>query len=156
MRRRMFTFIASASLLLCVVTLYWWVRSYDGWRARSFSVRNGWEVQLVSSAGRVEWNEYRFDEHYKMIAVGRKLEVSYRTLALVTGVLPAAFLTLRVTKWLTRYRRDESAGPTQCALCGYDLRATPDRCPECGTAVEPAGDGPRDATSSAPSAGSTD
>jgi hypothetical protein len=48
-------------------------------------------------------------------------------IALPFAVLPLAQVTVRA-----RRKRDAVRG--LCATCGYDLRASPDRCPECGSA----------------------
>jgi hypothetical protein len=48
---------------------------------------------------------------------------------LLLALLPLA--RLASAAWRARGRRDP---PGHCRRCGYDLRATPDMCPECGTA----------------------
>jgi hypothetical protein len=45
----------------------------------------------------------------------------------VMTIIPAGFLL----RMLRRHRRVRQG---RCVRCGYDVRATPDRCPECGTA----------------------
>jgi hypothetical protein len=49
--------------------------------------------------------------------------------AVVFAILPGMMLTRAI-----RRRRRGREG--HCAKCGYDLRATPDRCPECGAEVQ--------------------
>jgi hypothetical protein len=57
--------------------------------------------------------------------IGRRVWVPYWLVVAITGLLPA---------WRTfaRHRRSRRSRLNLCASCGYDLRATPDRCPECG------------------------
>ncbi|MGH7213189.1 MAG: hypothetical protein ACREIT_00175 [Tepidisphaeraceae bacterium] len=75
----------------------------------------------------------------KPIAPGSTGHTYYRWGAVVPHWAVAALVAVMPALWLVgalrrgRQRRRLEKG--WCVHCGYDLRATPDRCPECGTPV---------------------
>jgi hypothetical protein len=57
------------------------------------------------------------------------LRVPIWLIATISALTPVVWLCVKTRQVLMRTR----LWPGFCAACGYDLRATPDRCPECGT-----------------------
>jgi hypothetical protein len=162
MKRRLFRLLSALSLLLCVGTCVLWARSYwrsDGiWITTDVDNRElqqygshwykGYTAETAFGQVRfqVQWNlsvypstpatwsiRWTSDEHVGFEGQsggGTHTQARYRFSlwrpALAAGVTPGIFV-------MTRRRRRQNPGHSFCLRCGYDLRATPDRCPECGT-----------------------
>ena len=56
-----------------------------------------------------------------------------RSVAAPSWIPPIPFAACGVMLWLRHRLRYRRASAGLCTTCGYDLRATPERCPECGT-----------------------
>jgi hypothetical protein len=106
-------------------------RGDRGWRWTRFEG----PLYFHGLEGPSAWGPFRWEsrEFVDKVYTGQWRYVSFpcALLALTAGAWPVTSLT-RLTLRRLRARRLLKVG--RCRHCGYDLRATPDRCPECGRA----------------------
>ena len=157
MIRWAFRILADLSLVLCGLVLFLWVRSATDdmavmiqippSRIFVFSIRTGTTVSIwafnddVPNAG-FELSDSDVGKSFPLVAMSGvgTLGFALRKLSDGVGMLiaPAWFVFLlsavapavRIIAAVRGRRRRGSEG--LCRNCGYDLRATPERCPECG------------------------
>ena len=116
MRRRLLNLLTALSLLLCVaVVVARWVNSSA-------------PAVHITEVGPGGMRQY-FVTPQTHFAAG-PVQVPYWVGVAATLLFPACRLGLLMTSQL-RGRQRQRMG--LCPRCGYDLRATPGRCPECGT-----------------------
>lgn len=158
-KRQTFIAMSLVSLLLCAQACIMWARSqhiyeyrrwdrgdarnrigsargyiYYEWLSPPTVLRAKWSNRLILADDPPiypvsTWSLLGFAiSHGRSGAYGWfDVRIPYWAIASATGI--SAIILLRRTR-----RRRHLAGA--CPLCGYDLRATPDRCPECGTEMK--------------------
>ena len=157
-RRRLFASVSVLSLVCCLATVGLWVRSYwahDQVR-RYLDGATGFMVATDRGGLDVFWGVHRttvnpadgwfFSTHklpppfdgpmFDLVYVDAKLLSFSRTGRTLTFPfwLPAVLFAFAPAYWLLGpWRRQAKRRKLGlCLTCGYDLRASPERCPECG------------------------
>jgi hypothetical protein len=139
----LFNGFAAASLLLCVARTIAWIwsdahsndfRPFSGYGGIQLRTAHRMIVYLGPPYRPQPWTFYTPASQRMAIVVGpTTVFIECWKLALGFGIIPAIWLFVRVRQSLIN-RRSRDRNEIHCSNCEYDLRATPDRCPECGTA----------------------
>jgi hypothetical protein len=95
--------------------------------------------------------DYYLLSAYPLAAIyRRRVEISYWLPCCIFAALPTSRLVLGLRARHKRLQRERTG---RCLKCGYDLRASPVRCPECGEVAKDdycSADGPREPSLVAP------
>jgi hypothetical protein len=152
MKRRLLSIASVLSLLLCVASTALWIRSYlvhdtigsvQKSRARELHLcrgqfvylwgptplrdtRWGWQQSLPS--GEAPQSGSGFYWALRPVMGPKAIGAPCWLLVLISAIPPWRWLAVQ-------RRRINRKRMGLCLACGYDLRASKDRCPECGTPI---------------------
>jgi hypothetical protein len=142
-KRLLFNLLSRISLILFALAVALWVRSYmgdgGGWvwnisgeRCHLGMSKGSMSADLLPQHHTKTWNSSLHNGLGMTLMDGTV--GGQRFVMFLTPIwLPTlAFVVLPIVRFATRRLR-RSLAEGHCRACGYDLRATPDRCPECGT-----------------------
>ncbi len=118
------------SLLLCVATTIMWGWSFSPSKARKAHhgivlYEDAYHIKVVrrfqiASFGYINWTDH----------------IPFRRLVVIGYGWPSVTFSLLPVFYAFRHICHNKPLAGHCRTCGYDLRASPERCPECGTGVE--------------------
>jgi len=155
-RRRLFASVSVLSLFLCLATVGLWVRSYwigelwtrvsPTWDSFTLSTVPGsaqfsWGRRHPSNMWAVGWSYWSSppSSDGSLLAMGYfppmspsghpRVRIPFLLFTLLFALAPAWWLLNLLGPRRTLHRRRKLG---LCLGCAYDLRASPERCPECG------------------------
>ena len=153
LRRRLFASVSVLSLICCFATVGLWVRSYFAaevwWRTAAGRIT--WALladrsSIILSHGAFNpagsgpdgWHHRTWETLAEMEPTFTYRRESDSATINFPAWLPALLFALAPAWWVVGPWRRQSKRRKLglCLNCGYDLRASPQRCPECGCAAE--------------------